>query len=209
VAGTSAPADYGEHPFAVFPRLFRTRWEAEQIAALAPQGEVVEALDFGANREAALGAAVEGSRIVHFATHAIMDDKHPELSGIVLSMFGPDGRPRDGFLRAHDIFNLKLSADLVTLSACRTALGRDYKGEGLVGFARGFMYAGAPRVVGSLWESDDKAGAELMVRFYRKMLKDGQRPAAALRMAQVEMWRDRRWRAPYFWAGFVLQGEWR
>jgi CHAT domain-containing protein len=207
-AGTSAPAD-DERMFGAFPRLFRTRWEAEQIAALAPRGEVVEALDFGASREVALGQAVEGSRIVHFATHAVMDDKHPELSGIVLSMFGPDGRPRDGFLRAHDIFNLRLSADLVTLSACRTALGRDYKGEGLVGFARGFMYAGAPRVIGSLWESDDKAGAELMVRFYRKMLKDGQRPAAALRVAQVEMWRDRRWRAPYFWAGFVLQGEWR
>ena len=207
---TQAPrAQYGGPPYDTLPRLFRTRWEAEQIAALAPRGEVVQSLDFGANREAALDPAVGGSRIVHFATHAILDEEHPELSGIVLSMFTPDGRPRDGFLRAHDVFNLRLSAELVTLSACRTALGRDYKGEGLVGLARGFMYAGAPRVVGTLWPSDDKAGAELMVRFYRKMLKEGARPAAALRMAQIEMSRDGRWRSPYFWSGFVLQGEWR
>lgn len=209
VVGEAATADDDGRSYGALPRLFRTRWEAEQIAALAPQGEAVQSLDFGANREAAQGAAVGDSRIVHFATHAILDDEHPELSGVVLSMFGPDGRPRDGFLRAHDIFNLKLSADLVTLSACRTALGRDFKGEGLVGLARGFMYAGAPRVVGSLWSSDDKAGAELMVRFYRKMLKEGVRPAGALRMAQVEMWRDKRWRAPFYWSGFVLQGEWR
>lgn len=200
---------YVEQSYGGLPRLFRTRWEAEQIAALAPPGEAMQALDFGANREAALGPAVAGSRIVHFATHAILDDERPELSGIVLSMYGPDGRPRDGLLRAHDIFNLNLAADLVVLSACRTALGRDYKGEGLVGLARGFMYAGAPRVVGSLWPSDDKASAELMVRFYRKLLREGLRPAAALRAAQVEMSRDGRWRQPYFWAGFVLQGEWR
>lgn len=203
------PATYAGPSYGALPRLFRTRWEAEQIAALAPRGEVVESLDFGANRETALGPAVGGSRIVHFATHAILDDERPELSGIVLSMFGPDGHPRDGFLRAHDIFNLKLSADLVILSACRTALGRDFKGEGLVGLARAFMYAGAPRVVGSLWSTDDKASAELMVRLYRKMLKEGVRPAEALRMAQVEMWRDKRWHQPYFWSGFVLQGEWR
>lgn len=209
VVGHTVPATYAGPSYGALPRLFRTRWEAEQIAALAPQGEVVESLDFSANRETALGPAVGGSRIVHFATHAILDDERPELTGIVLSMFGPDGHPRDGFLRAHDIFNLKLSADLVILSACRTALGRDFKGEGLVGLARAFMYAGAPRVVGSLWSSDDKASAELMVRFYRKMLKEGLRPAAALRMAQVEMWRDKRWRQPYFWSGFVLQGEWR
>jgi CHAT domain-containing protein len=204
-----ASSDYGSQAFSDLPRLFRTRWEAEQIGALAPAGEVVQSLDFGASREAAVGPEVGGSRFVHFATHALLDDEHPELSGIALSMFEADGRPRDGFLRAHDIFNLKLSADLVTLSACRTALGREYKGEGLVGLTRGFMYAGAPRVVGSLWPTDDKATAELMVLFYRKMLKENLRPAAALQEAQLEMARDKRWKSPYFWAGFVLQGEWR
>jgi CHAT domain-containing protein/Tfp pilus assembly protein PilF len=190
------------------PRLFRTRWEAEQIAGLAGP-DAARMLDFAANREAALGAAVGGSRIVHFATHALVNDAHPELSAIVLSMFDAEGRPRDGFLRTHDLFNLRLSGDLVVLSACSTAAGRDYRGEGLVGLVRGFMYAGVPRVVGSLWATDDKATAELMVSFYRKMLKEGLRPAAALRAAQVEMWRERRWQEPYFWAGFVLQGEWR
>lgn len=204
-----APADSVGPPRLALPRLFRTRWEAEQIAALAPAGEVVQALDFEATREAATGATVGGSRIIHFATHAILDDAHPELSGIALSMFDAEGRSSDGFLRAHDIYNLKLSADLVILSACRTALGRDFRGEGLVGLARGFMYAGSPRVIGSLWETDDKATAELMVRFYRKLLKGGLRPAAALRAAQVEMLRDKRWQPPYFWSGFVLQGEWR
>jgi CHAT domain-containing protein len=191
------------------PRLFRTRWEAEQIAALAPPGEVVEALDFAANREAALGPAVGGSRIIHFATHAILNDEHPELSGIALSMFDSEGHPRDGFLRAHDIFNLKLSADLVVLSACRTAAGKDIRGEGMTGLTRGFMYAGTPRVLGSFWATEDKATSELMVRFYRNMLRRDMRPAAALQAAQVEMLRDRRWQSPYFWAGFTIHGEWR
>jgi CHAT domain-containing protein len=216
VAGTNSdndsqaitPGDQGQ-PYHLLPRLFRTRWEAEQIAALSPPGEAVSLLDFEANRERTLGAGLSGSRIVHFATHAILNDTHPELSGIALSMFDRKGRPQDGFLRSHDIFNLQLSADLVVLSACRTALGKDIKGEGLVGLARGFMYAGAPRVVGSLWSTNDKATAELMVRFYRKMLKENQRPPAALRAAQIEMLRDKRWQAPYFWAGFTLQGDWR
>jgi CHAT domain-containing protein/Tfp pilus assembly protein PilF len=190
------------------PRLFRTRWEAEQIAALAGP-DAAQMLDFAASREAASGAIVSSSRIVHFATHALVNDAHPELSAIALSMFDPEGQPRDGFLRAHDLFNLKLSGELVVLSACSTAVGRDYRGEGLVGLARGFMYAGVPRVVGSLWATDDKATAELMVSFYRKMLKERLRPAAALRATQAEMWREQRWQEPYFWAGFVLQGEWR
>lgn len=202
-------ADDEVQPSSALPRLFRTRWESEQIAAMAPRGAVLQALDFGATRETATGAAVGGSSIIHFATHTIIDNRHPELSGIALSMFDRDGRPLDGFLRAHDIFSLKLSADLVVLSACRTALGRDFKGEGLVNMARGFMYAGAPRVVGSLWSTDDKTSSELMVRFYRKMLKESLRPSAALRAAQIEMARDRRWQSPYYWAGFTLQGEWR
>ncbi len=135
-------------------------------------------------------------RIVHFATHGLLNNSNPELSGIVLSLVDEAGRPQDGFLRLHDIYNLKLGADLVVLSACQTALGRDIRGEGLVGLTRGFMYAGAPRVLASLWNVDDRATAELMKQLYVAVLKDGQSPAAALRAAQVSMWKTRRWQSP-------------
>ncbi|MBC7912315.1 MAG: CHAT domain-containing protein, partial [Pyrinomonadaceae bacterium] len=108
-----------------------------------------------------------------------------------------------------EIYNLKLSAELLVLSACQTGLGKEIKGEGLIGLTRGFMYAGSQRVAASLWKVDDAATAELMARFYRGMLKEGHTPAAALRTAQVEMWQQKQWRAPYYWAAFVLQGEWK
>ena len=204
----AADAKYDGQSYRDMPRLFRTRWEAEQIAALPPPGSATLLLDFDATPDAVSSEPVRGSRIIHLATHAILDDARPQLSGVALSMFDRQGRARDGFLRLHEISNLRLSADLVVLSACRAADGRDYGGEGLVGLARGFMLAGVPRVVGSLWDSDDKATAELMVRFYRRMVKDSMSPPAALRSAQLEMWRDKRWRPAYFWSGFVLQGEW-
>lgn len=95
------------------------------------------------------------------------------------------------------------------LSACQTGLGKEVRGEGLIGLTRGFMYAGTPRVVVSLWNVNDRATSELMARFYTRMLKGGERPAAALRRAQVEMLEGRRWDPPYYWAAFILQGEWR
>ena len=148
-------------------------------------------------------------RIVHFATHGLINSQHPELSGVVLSLVDEQGRPQDGFLRLHDVYNLKLGADMVVLSACQTALGKEVKGEGLMGLTRGFMYAGAARVVASLWDVKDEATAELMKRFYQGMFRGGLRPSAALRAAQVEMWKEKRWEAPFYWAAFVLQGEWR
>ena len=126
-----------------------------------------------------------------------------------MSLVNEKGQPENGFLRLYDIFNLKLGADLVVLSACQTALGKEIKGEGLVGLTRGFMYAGAPRVVASLWQVEDRASAELMKRFYQGVLGQGLRPAAALRAAQVSMHNDNRWRAPHYWAAFTLQGEWK
>ena len=123
-------------------------------------------------------------------------------------MVDEQGKPQDGFLRAHEVFNLNLPAELVVLSACQTGLGKEVRGEGLISLTRGFMYAGVPRVVVSLWSVSDQATAELMVRFYKGMLKEGLRPAAALRAAQVEMWKEQRWQSPYYWAGFVIQGEW-
>jgi CHAT domain-containing protein len=131
------------------------------------------------------------------------------LSGVVLSLVDRNGRPQNGFLRLYDIYNLRLSADLVVLSACRTALGQEIKGEGLIGLTRGFLYAGAPRVVASLWEIDDRTTAEAMKRFYEGMLGRGERPAEALRGAQMALWRTKGWDAPYYWAAFTLEGEWR
>ena len=147
--------------------------------------------------------------ILHFATHSLLNNEHPELSGVVLSLVDRSGRPQNGFLRLYDIYNLRLASDLVVLSACQTALGGEIKGEGLIGLTRGFLYAGAPRVVASLWQIDDRTSAEMMKRFYEGMLARGERPAAALRIAQVEMWRTKGWEAPYYWAAFTLQGEWR
>ena len=190
-----------------FRRLPFSRQEAEGIAALTPKGMRKESLDFEASREAATSADLINYRIIHFATHGLLNSRHPELSGIVLSLVDKNGKPQDGFLRLHEIYNMKLGADLVVLSACRTALGKQIKGEGLIGITRGFMYAGAPRVVASLWAVDDEVTAELMKRFYRQMLVNKQRPAAALRAAQVGLWNERRL-PPYFWAAFILLGEW-
>jgi CHAT domain-containing protein len=192
-----------------FQRLPFSRREAEAITAAVPRGQSAKALDFQASRDAATDAALSDYRVVHFATHGLLDSNNPELSGIVLSLVDQSGQSQNGFLRMHEIYNLKLPAELVVLSACRTGLGKDIRGEGLVGLTRGFMYAGAARIVASLWKVDDAATADLMNRFYRAMFVRRMRPAAALREAQVEMWRQKRWRSPYYWAAFVLQGEWR
>ncbi|HEX8068309.1 MAG TPA: CHAT domain-containing protein [Pyrinomonadaceae bacterium] len=191
------------------PRLRGTRREAEAIAALVPAGQRKEALDFAASRALAVGGELGAYRFVHFATHGLLNSERPELSGVVLSLFDERGAAQDGFLRLHEIFNLKLNADVVVLSACQTGLGKDVRGEGLVGLTRGFMYAGAPRVVVSLWNVDDAATAELMARFYRGMLVERLRPAEALRRAQVALLKEARYGAPYYWAAFTLQGEWR
>ena len=190
-------------------RLRFSRQEADEIARLAGEKRNLKALDFAASRTMATNDQLSDYRIVHFATHGLINNTHPDLSGIVLSLVDENGRPQNGFLRLYDIYNLKLNADLVVLSACQTALGKDIKGEGLVGLTRGFMYAGAPRVVASYWRIDDRATADIMKRFYAAMLKDGMRPAAALRAAQVSMLQDKRWQSPHYWAAFTVQGEWK
>jgi len=169
---------------------------------------LLKATGFQANRATATGPDLSRYRIIHFATHGLLNSEHPLLSGLVFSLVDENGKPQDGFLRMHEIYNLQLPAELVVLSACQTALGEEIKGEGLVGLARGFMHAGARRVVASLWQVDDMATAQLMGYFYRGMLKGNLRPAAALRAAQIELSRSPRWSSPYYWAGFVMQGEW-
>jgi len=191
------------------PRLPGTRQEAEQIVAMVSTVERRLALDFAASRDTATSAELSQYRYVHFSTHGLLNSVHPELSGLVFSLVNERGEPQDGFLLAHEIFNLKLPAEAVVLSACETGLGLDLKGEGLISLTRGFMYAGAPRVVVSLWAVSDQATTELMVRFYHGVLKEGMRPAAALRAAQLSLMNDKRWVSPYYWAPFTLQGEWR
>lgn len=190
-------------------RLRFSRHEADEIARLASNESKLEAVDFNASRKVAMSAELGQYRIVHFATHGLINDQDPELSGVVLSLVDEKGQPQNGFLRLYDLYNLKLSAELVVLSACETALGKDIKGEGLVGLTRGFMYAGAPRVIASLWQIDDRASAEFMKRFYQGLLGKKLRPAEALRAAQVSMQNDKRWDSPHYWAAFTLQGEWK
>jgi CHAT domain-containing protein len=158
-------------------------------------------LDFNANRATHTGSRATATFISPRGT----DIENPVI-GTVLDV--EKGRQQPGLLTANEIYNLKLPAELVVLSACQTGLGKEFRGEGLVGLTRGFMYAGAARVVVSLWSVNDKATSELMQRFYRGVLKEGQRPAAALRSAQIEMWKQSQFQAPYYWAAFVLQGEW-
>lgn len=191
------------------PRLPFTRWEADQILAVSPAGSTLKAVGFNASRAVAGNGELSHYRYVHFATHGYIDTERAGFSAIVLSMFDKEGKPQDGFLRTHDIYNLKLPAELVVLSACETGLGKEVTGEGVEGLTRAFMYAGARRVVVSLWNVNDKATASLMQRLYTEMLRSHKTPAAALRAAQIEMLRTRQWQSPYFWAPFVMQGEWK
>lgn len=189
------------------PRLLASRDEAEAIMSVLPWRTGLKAIDFQANRATVMDQDLAEYRIVHFATHALLDNEHPELSGIVLSLVDEKGQQQDGFLRLHDIYNLRLPVDLVVLSACQTGLGKDVKGEGLIGLTRGFMYAGASGVVASLWKVDDEATAELMKLFYQGLFDKGLSPAAALREAQLALRKQKRWQEPYYWAGFVIQGQ--
>lgn len=181
--------------------------EANAIAAVAPRGSWMKAVGYKANRALATSPLLKQFRIVHFATHGIVNDRNPELSGIVLSMFNERGQPEDGYLTLRDIHNLDLPVNLVVVSACQTGIGKPVRGEGLIALTRGFMNAGAKSVVVSLWRVGDDTTAELMKRFYRHMLgKNNLSPAAALRKAKIEMSQEYH---PYYWSGFVLQGDWK
>ncbi|MBD1832820.1 CHAT domain-containing protein [Cyanobacteria bacterium FACHB-472] len=191
-------------------RLEYSSKEAEQILKLVPASQHLQALGYKASHATATSPDLAQYRMVHFATHGCVNEEQPQLSGLVLSLFDDKGNPtNNGFLRLHDIYNLNLPAELVVLSACETGLGKDVKGEGLIGLTRGFMYAGAKRVAVSLWRVNDVATSKLMEKYYQQMLDKGLNPVAALRAAQIEMWQTEQWKAPYYWAAFVVQGEWR
>ncbi|HEY2293849.1 MAG TPA: CHAT domain-containing tetratricopeptide repeat protein, partial [Thermoanaerobaculia bacterium] len=190
-------------------RLPSTGGEAATILALAGSEPVLAASGFAASRELVRSGRLKSYRILHFATHGLLNDLYPELSSLALSAFDPSGRPVDGQLRAYEVADLDLRASLVVLSACRTALGEEVRGEGLVGLAQGFFRAGAPRLVVSLWDVNDTATRDLMKVFYTALLREKLSPAQALRKAQIALFQHDRWHAPYYWAGFVLQGEWK
>ncbi len=198
-------ADFGIERFEPLPH---AREEAEAILRIA-RGETLSRLGSEASKRNVLADELRDYQILHFATHGLLNRSHPELSGLVLSLYDEHGQPQDGFLRLHEIYNLELNAELVVLSACRTGLGPVSRGEGLLGLTRGFLYAGAPRVLVSLWGVSDAGTAELMKRFYWSMLETGAPPALALRAAQLSMYEEEHWSHPYYWAPFILVGEWR
>ncbi|MFN0119401.1 MAG: CHAT domain-containing tetratricopeptide repeat protein [Blastocatellia bacterium] len=190
-------------------RLPFTRREAETILSLVQPDQGKSIVDFAASRAVTLQEDLGQYRFLHIASHGLLNSETPELSGLVLSLVNEQGAPQNGFLLAGDLYNLRLpAAELVVLSACQTGLGRDVRGEGAIGLTRGLKYAGAPRVAVSLWNVSDQATAELMRYFYQGLLTHKLRPAAALRAAQMQLMKNKRWQSPFYWAPFVLQGEW-
>ncbi|MGD1714996.1 CHAT domain-containing protein, partial [Dapis sp. BLCC M172] len=192
-----------------FNRLEATRQEAEAILALVPDNLELLSLDFDANRKTAINPDLSQYQIVHLATHGLLNESQPELSGLVLSLYDETGKETPGFLQLNDIFNLEMPAELVVLSACETGVGEEIRGEGLVSLTRGFMYAGAKRVVVSLWSVEDNSTSELMQNYYRKILEKGKNPVESMRETQLEMLSSENWNSPYYWAPFVVQGEWK
>jgi CHAT domain-containing protein/Tfp pilus assembly protein PilF len=186
------------------PRLEHAAREAEEILQRVLPDQRLALLGFDANRQQVIGGRLARYRILHFATHALLDAQRPQLSALLLSPAGDD----DGLLRAHELYALSLPAELVVLSACHTALGQELRGEGLVGLTDGFLYAGASRVVVSLWPVSDRATAALMRDFYAGLLEQNLPAAEALRRAQLSLRREAAWNSPAFWAGFVVVGDW-
>lgn len=198
----------GEGNFSI-PRLPASRTEAEAILSMLPSAEVKAVMGFDATYKTATQGGLAQYRYIHFSTHGLLDESHPELSGLLLSQLNREGKNENGYFTTLDAFQLKLNAEMVVLSGCKTALGKEIKGEGLIGLTRGFMYAGSRRVLASLWQVNDAGTAELMKQFYQGMFgNQNLTPAAALRAAQLEIRKIPRWHSPYYWAAFILQGEW-
>jgi CHAT domain-containing protein len=192
------------------PRLIFSRREADAVnAAFGGEARNLEILDFDASRQTVLSGILNDYSMLHFATHGLLNNEHPELSGLVLSLIDKRGIRQNGFVNVTDVYGFRLRSDLVVLSGCKTGLGTDINGEGFVGLSRAFIYAGANRVVASLWNVSDSATSVLMEKFYRNMRGGILSPAAALRRAQIETSKSAEWNDPYYWAAFQLQGEWK
>jgi len=209
-SGVKDATGQATQPSIPLPRLAGTRIEAEQIGRLAKasgmQGDLW--LDLSANEDDLKTRDIQSYRAVHIATHGVLDAMRPQFSGLVLSQVG-NKADDDGFLRTGEVFNLKLGAPLVMLSACESGLGKVKRGEGVIGLSRAFMYAGATTVGVTLWSVADKPTAELMTDFYQRLLGPNPSPSDAIREAQLGMISGKKYSAPYYWAPFVLVGEWK
>jgi CHAT domain-containing protein len=179
--------------------------EARELAALVAEGDGILSLTGPhASRTRILAEPLERYRIVHFATHAIADSRDPALSTLALSNWSADGEPVPGALRVYDIAQMRFSAELVVLSGCETALGREIAGESPIGLSHAFLGSGARAVMATLWQVPDTATAALMRDFYRELLFGGNAAPVALARAQMRLRSQPRWADPYFWAGFQL-----
>lgn len=188
-------------------RLVHSGREAEAILDLAPDSAHA-VLGFDASKAAILDGTLAGYGLLHFAVHGVLHPEQPLLSRLELSRFDRRGEATEGSLYAHEIYDLDLPAELVVLSACDTARGRWIPGEGVVaGLPRAFLYAGAERVLVSLWALPDRTTGELMEDFYERLLVGRLSPGRALQEAQRELWKAGR--SPREWAAFQLQGDWR
>lgn len=190
------------------PRLLASRQEAKNIASLIDKKEANVRTDFEANVENIENLQLKNYRILHFATHGLLNSSRPELSGLIFSLYDKYGNKQNGFLSLNDIYNLNFASDLVVLSACQTALGKDVRGEGLIGMSRGFLYAGSNRIIASLWKVDDAATSEFMKRFYTNHLQKGLQASKALQQTKIEMKNIKRYESQYYWAAFTLMGDW-
>jgi len=179
-----------------------TREEVNGIASLFPPEQRTVYLGAAVREEAVKGESLDRYRYIHFATHGILDEQHPARSGLALSAAA--GK-EDGILQVNEIADLRLHADLVTLSACNTGLGELVSGEGMLGLVRAFLYAGASSVAVSLWNVNDAATAALMKDFYRGLSR-GLQSDRALRRAKIELLHQDNavWRHPHYWAAFEL-----
>ncbi|HEY6803628.1 MAG TPA: CHAT domain-containing tetratricopeptide repeat protein [Pyrinomonadaceae bacterium] len=190
-------------------RLLSSAEEARGVMRFSAAGASLLMTGFAANRESALNSNLRNYRILHFATHSTINSRYPSLSGLLLSTVSESGQTQNGLLQLNDIYGMKLNADLVVLSGCKTGLGENLSGEGLIGLTQGFLYAGSRSVVVSLWSVQDKKTEALMAEFYEAMLKDDLAPADALHRAKLKLYHQESSRHPFYWSAFVIQGEYR
>jgi CHAT domain-containing protein len=192
----------------IFDRLLFGADEANAADRYVEKESRLRATDFKANIDQLLQVPLSNYRFVHFGTHGVADSTNVQASGLVLSLINECGQPREGYISLGQIYNLHLAADAVLLTGCKTAIGKVIAGEGLVSVGRAFLYAGARSVIATLWAVNDESTAVFTDQFYRAVYVDKLSPAAALRRAQVWLMQHSPWQSPYYWAPFVLEGDW-
>jgi CHAT domain-containing protein/Flp pilus assembly protein TadD len=186
-------------------RLPASQIEAEGISSIFRDAKIETG--FSANRDTFLETETSDFKVLHFATHGLLDNSHPELSGIVLSLYDQNRVRQDGFIRLQDIYGTSVNAELVVISACESGGGKEQKGNGIASLSNAFLSVGARSVVSSLWKVDDDATHRLMETFYRNMLENGLPPARALRESQISLMTSGQYKSPFYWAAFTVSGR--